>query len=264
MLPQSYLVEHGSHTTWQPWPVGRHLGGHRLLVAAPPIPPRPPPRWNIKRADWGKFQASLDEWWVTYEPPGDLHQQERDLTAALQRAADAAIPNCSPGRHHRPDWWFYNEDVREHNHRVNLHRKLYKRQPNPTNLQLLQDVVSHAQDRCDREAKWLEWCASFNQHTSLGQLWRNVRTASGAAPPRPAAHPHPHREAERLIGVFTARGSSAQLPPHTRHLQQQLRQYRVEAVREARGEPDVADTSLARNCRRRGKKGATQLQGRTA
>ncbi|KAG0713402.1 hypothetical protein GWK47_016297 [Chionoecetes opilio] len=77
-----------------------------------------------KRADWGRFQASLDKWWVTYEPPDDLHQQERDLTAALQRAADAAIPKCSPGRRHRPDWWFYNEDVGEHNHRVNLHRKL--------------------------------------------------------------------------------------------------------------------------------------------
>ncbi|KAG0724392.1 hypothetical protein GWK47_040645 [Chionoecetes opilio] len=73
-----------------------HTSDHyATLTTSPPIPPRPSPRWNIKRADWGKFQASLDEWWVTYEPPDDLHQQERDLTGALQRAADAAIPNPS-------------------------------------------------------------------------------------------------------------------------------------------------------------------------
>ncbi|KAG0713761.1 hypothetical protein GWK47_015507 [Chionoecetes opilio] len=225
-----------------------HYATLTTLTAAPPIPPRPPSRWNVKRADWGKFQASLDEWWVTYEPPGDLHQQERDFKAALQRASDAAIPKCSPGHRHRPDWWFYNEDVREHNHRVNLHRKLYKRQPSPTILRLMQDVVTRARQVSQRarEAKWLEWCASFNQHTSLAQLWRNVRTASDAAPPRPAAHLHPHREAERLIGVFTARGSSAQLPPRIRHLQQQLRQHRVEAVREAHREPDVADHLFTR------------------
>ena len=43
------------------------------------------------------------------------------------------------------------------------------------------------------------------------------------------AHPHPHQKAESLIDTFTARGSSAQLPPHTSHLQQQLRLHRNEA-----------------------------------
>ena len=231
--------------TWQVHPTltSDHYATLTTLAVAPPVPPRPPPRWNIARADWSRFQAFLDEWWAAYEPPGDLHQQERDLTAAIQRAADAAIPKSSPGRRHRHDWWFYCEEVREHNHRVNTHRKLYKKRPSPTNLRLLQDVVARARQVSQRakEAKWLEWCATFNQHTSLGQLWRNVRTASGAAPPRPAAHPHPHQEAERLVDSFTARGSSAQLPPDTRHRQQQLRPHRDEALREARVQPDVTD-----------------------
>ncbi|MPC63844.1 hypothetical protein E2C01_057950 [Portunus trituberculatus] len=125
--------------------------------------------------------------------------RERDVTEALQRAADAAIP-CARSRRHRPDWWFYNEEVREQNHRVNVHRKLYKRCPNPTNLRLLQDVVAGALEVSlkAKDAKWLEWCSNLSQHTSLGQLWRSIRTASGAAPPRPAAHPHPQQEAERL------------------------------------------------------------------
>ena len=169
--------------------------------------------------DWTKFQASLDEWWGSYKSPGDLHQQENDLMAA-----NVAIPTSFQGHRHWPNWWFYKEVVREPNHRVNVHRKLYKKHPTLINLRLLQDVVTRARQVSQqaREDKWLEWCATFNQHTSLGQLWRNVRMASGAAPSHPPAHPHPHQEAESLINTFTARDSSAQLPPHTRHLQQQL------------------------------------------
>ena len=129
--------------TWRVHPTltSDHFATLTTLPVAPPAPPRPPPRWNTRRADWPRFQASLDEWWAAYQPPEDLHQQERDLTEALQRAADAAIPRAR-NRRHRPDWWFYNEEVREHNHRVNVHRKLYKRRPNPTNLRLLQNVVA--------------------------------------------------------------------------------------------------------------------------
>ncbi|KAK3895222.1 hypothetical protein Pcinc_001081 [Petrolisthes cinctipes] len=71
-------------------------------------------------------------WWANYQPPDDLHQQERDLTEAIQTAATTAIPMCAPSRRRRTDWWYYNNEVREHNHRVNLHRKLYKNAPIPT------------------------------------------------------------------------------------------------------------------------------------
>ena len=246
--------------TWQVHPTltSDHFATLTTLALAPPVPPRPLPRWDVRRADWPRFQAALEEWWAVYQPPGDIHQQEKDLTAAIQMAADAAIPRTSPGRRRRPDWWFYSEEVREHNHRVNVHRKLHKRRPSATTLKLLQDVVTRAREVSQRakEAKWLEWCSTFSQHTSLGQLWRRVHTATGGAPPRPAAHPHPRQEAERLIAAFTARGSSEQLPPNTRHLQHQLRPHRDAATREACEEPDATDAAftpqeLARAHRRR-------------
>ncbi|KAG0713960.1 putative RNA-directed DNA polymerase from transposon X-element [Chionoecetes opilio] len=169
------------------------------------LPPRhPPPRWNVHRADWVKFQAVLDEWWARYEPPDDLDQRERDLTAAIERAAEAAIPRKVPGRHRRDNWWFYNEEVREQNHLVNIHRKLYRMRPTPTNLELLKEVVRHAREVTwrVREAKWLEWCASFTQHTRLADLWTKLRTASGKRPPNPPAHPQPQQEADRLVDMF--------------------------------------------------------------
>ncbi|KAK3895196.1 hypothetical protein Pcinc_001056 [Petrolisthes cinctipes] len=244
-----------------------HFATLTSLPVAPPVPPRPPPRWNIRRADWSRFQASLDEWWADYQPPDDLHQQERDLTAAIQTAATTAIPMCAPSRRHRTDWWYYNDEVREHNHRVNLHRKLYKKRPNPNNLKLLQEVVARARQVSLRakEDKWLEWCATFSQHTSLGQMWRSVRTASGAAPPHPAAHPHPQQEAERLATIFTSRGSSNQLPLHTRRTQQQLQPHRDEAVREAMEVADMTDRPFSlqelQQAKRRGRDTATRADG---
>ncbi|KAG0727772.1 hypothetical protein GWK47_033940 [Chionoecetes opilio] len=259
-----HLLNTGEPTHVRRGATGPHLGvgdHYATLTAAPPIPPRPPPRWNIKRADWGKFQASLDEWWVTYEPPGDLHQQERDLTAALQRAADAAIPKCSPGRRHRLDWWFYNEDVREHNHRVNLHRKLYKRQPNPTNLQLLQDVVTRARQVSQqaREAKWLE-CTPPS--ASCGGMSGRL-----PVPPRTDRPPtHTHTERRRDSSACSPREAPA--PNFLLAHATSSNSFDNTASRlSGKCEGNLTwrtTSSLARNCRRRGKKGATQLQGRTA
>ncbi|KAG0726764.1 hypothetical protein GWK47_035917 [Chionoecetes opilio] len=76
--------------------------------------------------------------------------------------------------------------------------------------------------------------------TLLGQLWRNVRTASGAAPPTGAPHPHPHRR-RKTLGVFFRAWLQrpkillAHPPP------QQLRQHRSRPVRGNAGEPRVAD-----------------------
>ena len=84
-------------TTWQVHPtlISDHYATLTTLAVAPPVPPRPPPRWDFRRADWARLQAVLNEWWAAYE--------ESDLTAAIQRAADAAIPKTSQGRRRRPD-----------------------------------------------------------------------------------------------------------------------------------------------------------------
>ncbi|KAK3886587.1 hypothetical protein Pcinc_009235 [Petrolisthes cinctipes] len=97
---------------------------------------------------------------------------------------------CAPSRRHRTDWWYYNDE----------------------------EVVARARQVSLRakEDKWLEWCATFSQHTSLGQMWRSVRTASGAAPPRPAAHPHPQQEAEKARHYLPLAG--LQQPASSPHL----------------------------------------------
>ncbi|KAG7165299.1 hypothetical protein Hamer_G007092, partial [Homarus americanus] len=55
-----------------------------------------------------------------------------------------------------------------------------------------------------REDKWLEWCATFNAHISLSELWKKLRKATGNLPISPA-HPQPIQEANRLAEHFAER-----------------------------------------------------------
>ncbi|KAK3895214.1 hypothetical protein Pcinc_001074 [Petrolisthes cinctipes] len=93
----------------------------------------------------------------------------------------------------------------------------------------------------------------------------SLRTASGAAPPRLAAHPHPQQEAERLATTFTTWGSSDQLPLHTRRTQQQLKPHGYEALREAMEVADMTDRPFSlqelQQAKRRGRDTATGADG---
>ncbi|XP_076041976.1 uncharacterized protein LOC143025848 [Oratosquilla oratoria] len=226
--------------TWQVHPTltSDHFATLTTLPVAPPAPSLPPPRWNIGRADWASFQASLDEWWAAYQPPVDLHQRERDLTAAIERAANAAIPRKAPSRRHRPNWWFYNEE------------EALQETPQPNQLEATSGRGGRAREVSlkAREAKWLEWCSSFSHHKSL-------------------SHPYPRQEAERLVAEFTTRGSSDQLPGSTRRLQQQLRPLRDMAIEEATKEADVTDRPFTpqelEQAKRRGRDTAAGADGVT-
>ncbi|KAG7173592.1 putative pol-like 37, partial [Homarus americanus] len=91
-----------------------------------------------------------------------------------------------------------------------------------------------------RENKWLEWCAAFNAHTSLRELWRKLRVATGKLP-RVSAHPQPLQEANRLAEHFALRSSSAQLPPEIRLHLQQVQLVREVVVRHAIKQTDTTD-----------------------
>ncbi|KAK7082516.1 hypothetical protein SK128_006901, partial [Halocaridina rubra] len=68
--------------TWRVHPLvtSDHYGIHLTL----PIPeifqtPAPPPRWNFKKADWGRFQEHLSNWFSTYVTSEDIDQAEAEL-----------------------------------------------------------------------------------------------------------------------------------------------------------------------------------------
>ena len=106
---------------------------------------------------------------------------------------------------------------------MNRVHKIFRRNRTEENYELLKEVATHVSAEMDaiRHDKWLEWCASLNEHTQIGNLWRDLRRIAGK---RIAAgrHQEPLEEANRLAGVFAGQTSSENLPPTTKRMQERL------------------------------------------
>ena len=161
-----------------------------------------------------------------------IDEMEARLTTTFHQAADTAIPKTKPTNRNHKDRWYYNADVKQYNHRINQARKLNRKHNTDTTRKLLCAAISIARKatRRIRTEKWLEWSASWSPHTRIGEMWRNVRLASGKAPSRQPLHPDPTSEANRLIDSFAARSSPDQLPQGTSDRQNRLEIERSMAV----------------------------------
>lgn len=52
--------------------------------------------------------------------PRLLYKSEESLIRVLHIAADVLIPLTKPSLYHHKDWWFYCDEAKETNHRVNI------------------------------------------------------------------------------------------------------------------------------------------------
>lgn len=101
------------------------------------------------------------------------------------------------------------------NSRVNHHRRKLRLHYTQENHRLLREIIAHSRQVSNqaRTDQWYEWCATFNQHTSLAELWGKLKTAIGQRKRKEPAYPHPRREAESIMTEFANRASDNQLPP---------------------------------------------------
>lgn len=108
-----------------------------LNHVAPGYPILPPPRWNIKKINWNRFQQELDNWSATYIPPHTVSGPEKDLVRALHSALEKACPTSHHGNRQYKDLWYCNDEVKELYARVNTARKLFRRHICDDNRELL-------------------------------------------------------------------------------------------------------------------------------
>lgn len=202
------------------------------------------PKWKIKEANWSSFRDAFQRNLKNIPSTDQLDEMEGRLVTALHQAADTAIPKTKPTTKNHKDRWYYNPEVREYNHRINQARKLHRLYKTDTTRQLLRAAINIAKDAIKKIKieKWLDWCSSWNPHTRLGKMWRNIHMASGKVPARPPLHPDPNGEANRLVDSFATRSSHTQLPQETRDFQQRLREERLETVHRACLEEAPTDT----------------------
>ncbi len=197
-------------------------------------PQRRPPRRNFRRANWELYRDLLTTWSQSFVPPPGLDDHEREIINAINAAADIAIPLTAAKTSSKSTWWFTTERVKELRNRVNQHCKLLKRQPTDENRARLREVIAHAERVC-REArveKWLDWCSSFNQTTSLSAMWSKLKIAGGSRNRQPLL-PNPRQKAQDLIEDFSQRSATGQLPENAKQALENLRTQRTRTTESA-------------------------------
>ncbi len=219
--------------------VSDHLGIHTYIALEKAPPPPKPPRRLYHKANWEAYRNNLDQWCYEFEAPDTLDEMEEMVTQAINIAAELAIPTAqssTPRREH----WYYGDRVQEMKNRINQHTRLWKHHPTPANRQRLDAVKDHAAqvDQEARTEKWMEWCASFDQHTNVSQMWKKLKTITGNFCRMPTV-PNPEHEAQNLMRDFASRSSTAQIPPDTRNVLTQLQPQRRQETMRAINTPDL-------------------------
>ncbi len=121
-------------------------------------PPPHTPRRCYHKADWKSFQRHLEEWYHEFEAPEDLDEMEKEITEAINIAADLTIPLSKPPID-RNEHWFYGPRVQEMKRRVNQHVRIHQQQRSDNSKARLREVEKHAQQVTHeaRVEKWLAW-----------------------------------------------------------------------------------------------------------
>ncbi|XP_050724597.1 uncharacterized protein LOC127002559 [Eriocheir sinensis] len=125
-------------------------------------------------------------------------------------------------------------------------RRLNRRHNSEATHHLLRAAVRLARMTTNRvkEEHWLAWCASLDNTTPVSLLWRKIRSVGRGSVSRPALHPRPQEEAERLAVLFASRSATARLPPAVRLQQRRLNPERWLAYHQACLMPHPADAAI--------------------
>ena len=217
----------------------------KLEVITIPSPPIPPKR-NIKKAKWSVFQKKMEEWASTYEISQDINKIEKDLVQAIHKAADAAIPMTKPPKQQYKDRWYYNEEVKQIKNEVNKARKQFRRNSTDENRATLREKCNSADTKLKeiKNNKLLEWAENLSNHTSLGQIWKELKWASGKTYTKIPNHPNPKEQADVLMTKYATRSKTEQLPIRTIAKQHHLNTKRWERIEAACNTPDVTDEPI--------------------
>ncbi|KAK8387589.1 hypothetical protein O3P69_018252 [Scylla paramamosain] len=202
--------------------------------------------WNTKKADWPRFREEILHHLAQTESGLTADDLEHRLVDAFHHAANKAIPKTKKPTHNYKDRWYYDQRVKEYNHRINQARKLNRTHNTETTRGLLRAAIRTAREgkKAIKTEKWLEWCSGMNAHTTLSDLWKHVKTATGKRTLRAPTHPDPEREAARLLQTYVNRASPAQLSPASLAKLEEQRPARDTFIQQACRQRYPADTAF--------------------
>ncbi len=249
ILDLSFASPHLSHGA--KWELHDHLASDHFATTIKincekPSTPALVLRWNTKKADWPRFREEILHHLAQTEPGLTADDLEHRLVDAFHHAANKAIPKTKKPTHNYKDRWYYDQRVKEYNHRINQARKLNRTHNTKTTRELLRAAIRTAREgkKAIKTEKWLEWCSGMNAHTTLSDLWKHVKTATGKRTPRAPTHPDPEREAARLLQTYVHRASPAQLSPASLAKLEEQRPAQDTFIQQACRQRHPADTAF--------------------
>lgn len=131
----------------------------------------PSRRWNIEKADWGKFQAHL------LNEPLDSQCSYQEFMQTITRACDVAIPQYKPFTNSRKGatWW---SPCCEKALKIRKQAATaYKFLPNGVNFDrylachnAFRDTINKA-----KQSAWNTFCGKLNRNTPMREIWSMIK-----------------------------------------------------------------------------------------
>ena len=137
-----------------------------------------PPRWNIRKADWGEFQASLETAILSRADSSTIPVE--DFTILLLDSADGCIPRTSSQPRRNPVPWWKEECGDAIRARKRALRK-FDRRSTMENLIAFKKARAFSR-RVIKEAKTVSWrtyVSSLNRFTPTTQIWARMKRIEG-------------------------------------------------------------------------------------
>ena len=148
----------------------------RTKEVSPPIQ-----RWNLRKAKWNLFTKSASVQLSMLTNTADVDQFNDDISAALIRAANVAIPKtpCKLLFKNPVPWW--NDKCAE---AVKLKKGAFnkmKRTWDPNHITLFKRTRAECRKiilNAKRES-WRKFCESLNEKENFGKVWRMTNSFFG-------------------------------------------------------------------------------------
>jgi len=181
-----------------------------------PTPVRPPRR-NLKKINWDRYTAVLEEKYADADCSCDralsLEDRVDRLNGTIIKATEMTAP-LSTGRHNPNNHyrWYMCPTVREALDRLRRFKRIQQISPSPKHKAALRkadyetrEILKHA-----KSDHWFEWCCNLNSHTPLAEIWKQINRATGKGRKAEPLHPFPRRKADQLIDSFAARADGSE------------------------------------------------------
>ena len=143
-----------------------------------PVSGNRPPRWNVRKADWGEFQAAVE---ATVLSRADASVMSTDdFTCLLIDSANGCIPKTSSQPRRPPVPWWTKECGDAIRARKRAFRK-FDRSSTTENLIAFKKARAFAR-RVLKEAKavsWRTYVSSLNRFTPTTQIWARMKRIEG-------------------------------------------------------------------------------------